>query len=191
MNDKLKNIWNAFPSVSEEKLNKSIQLFGKWCSPFVMADPNRKYPMAIDHFESLTLKSKDKLPFFRNLKMKHVINVYPSIDSMQSMDLKNVHYFKVLHKRYGKVVFKEPVDVRGLALDEVFMFSNKELDIHSEGTPLSGKKVEIHIFNTFPLSITPKGIDDYKIDLQRHSDSIGAKFVAYEKGTYIFEVNLS
>jgi hypothetical protein len=195
------------PAVPTEHLTKWIQKCGnldtqlkKWKSPFFCFKGDNYTLMAIDeayissHKEEFEIKLDNKLiPRFRNEKLNSCVLIYPTLKqlALKSQDALKHTTLKIIHRRYGKIVFKEPVDIRNLVIDDVFKFNERGIEINSENTVLSKKRVEIHIFNTYPQSITPEGLNEYKQELIEYSTTMKGAFIAYENGTYIFEVNLA
>ena len=176
-----KNADKLYPHLQFEPtalINKAHS-YGRWCNPFFLYDNTKVMFVPID-----AEFNKKSTPTFRHHNPH--LTCRPSFETISNLNdahLSSIYNFEISHKRFGKVIFKEPIDIRELVLDEIFVFNDNEVEVNSENTKLSGKLVEIHV-RTFPYSITPQAFVEYAKELMYHSKSIGARFIAYERGTY-------
>jgi hypothetical protein len=144
--------------------------------------------------------SKKLLP-----KFSEGLNIAPSIDVLEKMpeeELKEVSDFVIIKSGFGSIRFLEPVDVRGLDIDEIVQFHDQEIIVYPEKSPPPGKGLnkpaEITLERCWPtdkmnrpIKDNPKLTRSFIEKLKRRSVRIGCKFVDYnvEKGEWKFRTD--
>lgn len=134
----------------------------------------------------------------------------PSIGDLQQMSeeqLKAVDNFVIGAHSYGSIRFLQPIDVRGLNLDDLVVFDTCTIEVYPKtGTkhPL-GEKLNnpaIITLNTYPKAkkgassnvVSDRRVNKHRDRLRRTTKNAGAEFISYEvdhqslSGRWIFKV---
>ena len=94
-------------------------------------------------------------------------------------ELRNVTGFKIYNK-YGEVVFKEPVNLLGLNLDNQIVIERNLID--------TGDKLDYwSLFKLYDCQIEENGLNKYKVKIAK----CGGNFVEYKNNEIVWEYKKS
>ena len=122
------------------------------------------------------LVSNDLLPKLTRKGYKCI----PSINELSKKttgELKKMKNFRIFNE-FGEVVFKEPINLLGLDLDEQIMIEKNIIDT---GDKLNCKSV----FKLFNFKIGENGLNKYKVSLKK----LGGNFLSYINNELVWEYN--
>jgi len=115
-----------------------------------------------------------------------------SLENLGSEELKKLKYFTVSHPEFGSVIWLEPVNVKGVDLNEIVEFGHKQIKFYESqkrpppGTKLN-KRTRITLRNIGPSK--KSRMKKYESKLRATNESVGAKFISWKNGEWVFEVD--
>lgn len=132
------------------------------------------------------------------------VQLIPSMDTLLRMtkaELMRVKDFTVAKDSVGKVTFVGFTDVRGLDIDKIVLFKEREIVIYpsEDGKPPVGqglnKPAEITLYRCWPIDkVTNRPTDEpdqvahFTKLLQKRCKKWGCEFVSYENGHWTFRL---
>eukprot|EP01117_Protostelium_nocturnum_P007921 TRINITY_DN2830_c0_g1_i2.p1 TRINITY_DN2830_c0_g1~~TRINITY_DN2830_c0_g1_i2.p1 ORF type:complete len:931 (+),score=287.12 TRINITY_DN2830_c0_g1_i2:104-2896(+) len=143
-----------------------------------------------------TRKSPDEFVDMPYLTDKEYYTV-PGLEDLRNRNLSEVVDFSIGKYNVGCVRFLRPVDITGLDLNRIVIFSQSSLTIYpdDDNKPPLGEGLNqpavIILENVFPSDKTAKSLAKYEEKLIRSNKKHGARFIGYNKklGTWEFEVD--
>jgi len=127
------------------------------------------------------------------------IPAWSEIQEMSSAQLANLKDFEV-HSDYGKIKWNEPVDIRGLNIGEIVLFSKRAIKIYGNdkmnrppwGTGLN-VQCQVMLYDCWPKvrsdgRPSTRKIESYRERLQKFCTKHKLVFQNYENGFWEFEI---
>jgi len=117
---------------------------------------------------------------------------YKDLCQMSERQLSNVMDFELENIQYGQVRWDEPVDLRGVNLDEIVRFSQSSFEIYPDmdPKPKSGsgfmKSCSVMLYNVWPKGCNSmdrpsfKREERFRTSLEKHCRSCGYTFITYD-----------
>ena len=140
---------------------------------------NEKKVIKKNHKDEKTINENELVPInLVPILTKEGYKCIPSIMELSRKtenELKNVENFKIFNK-YGEVVFKEPINLIGLNLDNQVTIEKDLID--------TGDKLNYwSIFKLYNIKVKENGISRHKDELKK----CGGEFLSYKNNELIWE----
>jgi len=118
--------------------------------------------------------------------------MYKDLCQMTESQLSNIVDFEIEHVQYGQIRWDEPVDLRGVNIDEIVRFSQSSFELYPDmdPKPVFGTgfmtPCSVMLFNVWPKGCNSmdrpsfKREERFRYSLEKHCRTCGYRYITYD-----------